>query len=122
MGRYIPYTSYCQKDHRTSVSPCVLLPSFLPLLSLTHLLPLSLSRFFRWQKISDPESIAQILKQVYADHSTNVDDVFSRILEVTKHPAAAASFASIMCAPQGQLPFKEALSRYAPLYSHTLNN
>lgn len=66
---------------------------------------------FVWQKISDPRSIADILRQVYADHSTKVDKVFSRILETTEHPAAAASFASIMFAPQGQLSFREALSR-----------
>lgn len=66
---------------------------------------------FVWQKISDPESIAVILRQVYADHSTNVDNVFTRILEITQHPAAAASFASIMFAPRGELSFKEALSR-----------
>lgn len=64
-----------------------------------------------WQKISDPSSIAEILKQVYADHSTKVDKVFSHILETTQHPAAAASLASIMFAPQGQLSFGEALSR-----------
>ncbi|KAF6151096.1 hypothetical protein GIB67_042431 [Kingdonia uniflora] len=64
-----------------------------------------------WEKISDPESIAEVLKQVYADHSTNIDKVFSRILETTEHPAAAASFASIMFAPKGQLSFSEALSR-----------
>lgn len=66
---------------------------------------------FIWQKISDPRSIAEVLKQVYADHSTKVDEVFSRILETTEHPAAAASFASIMFAPQGQLSFRDALSR-----------
>lgn len=65
---------------------------------------------FFWQKISDPKSIAEILKQVYADHSTNIDKVFSRILEITQHPAAAASFASIMFAPQGQLSFRETLA------------
>ncbi|MQL85651.1 hypothetical protein Taro_018188 [Colocasia esculenta] len=64
-----------------------------------------------WQKISDPISIRDVLKQVYADHSTNVDKVFSSIVEVTQHPAAAASFASIMFAPQGQLSFDEAVSR-----------
>uniref|UniRef100_A0A2P2JBM4 AB hydrolase-1 domain-containing protein n=1 Tax=Rhizophora mucronata TaxID=61149 RepID=A0A2P2JBM4_RHIMU len=64
-----------------------------------------------WQRISNPGSIAEVLKQVYADHSTNVENVFSRILEITEHPAAAASFASIMFAPQGQLSFREALSR-----------
>lgn len=64
-----------------------------------------------WQKISDPASIAKILEQVYADHSTNVDDVFTRIVETTQHPAAAASFASIMFAPKAQFSFKEALSR-----------
>nr|VDD19174.1 unnamed protein product [Brassica oleracea] len=64
-----------------------------------------------WQKISDPESIAEILKQVYKDHSTDVDKVFSRIVEITQHPAAAASFASIMFAPGGLLSFSEALSR-----------
>ncbi|KAK4476631.1 hypothetical protein RD792_015791 [Penstemon davidsonii] len=64
-----------------------------------------------WQKISDPTSIAEILKQVYADHTTKVDQVFSRIIETTQHPAAAASFASIMFAPRGQLSFTEALSR-----------
>ncbi|XP_015571400.1 pheophytinase, chloroplastic isoform X2 [Ricinus communis] len=69
-----------------------------------------LTEFF-WQKISDPKSIAQVLKQVYADHSTNVDQVFSRILKITQHPAAAASFASIMFAPQGQLSFRECLMR-----------
>lgn len=70
---------------------------------------------FSWQKISDPNSIAEILKQVYVDHSTKVDNVFSRILETTQHPAAAASFASIMFAPQGQLSFWEALSRWVML-------
>ncbi|KAM1556058.1 hypothetical protein PS2_039470 [Malus domestica] len=64
-----------------------------------------------WQKISDPQSIAEVLKQVYADHSTNIDKVFSRILETSEHPAAAASLASIMLAPQGRLSFKEALAR-----------
>ncbi|XP_052171032.1 pheophytinase, chloroplastic [Diospyros lotus] len=64
-----------------------------------------------WQKIRDPGSIAEVLKQVYADYSTKVDKVFSRILETAEHPAAAASFASIMFAPQGQLSFREALSR-----------
>ncbi|XP_073041656.1 pheophytinase, chloroplastic-like [Primulina eburnea] len=64
-----------------------------------------------WQKISDPKSIAEILKQVYADHLTNVDDVFSRIIETTQHPAAAASFVSIMFAPQAKLSFKETLAR-----------
>ncbi|KAL2478336.1 Pheophytinase [Forsythia ovata] len=64
-----------------------------------------------WQKVSDPRSIEEILKQVYADHSTKVDGVFSRIIETTQHPAAAASFASIMFAPRGQLSFNEALSR-----------
>ncbi|CAL5405904.1 unnamed protein product [Camellia sinensis] len=58
---------------------------------------------FCWQKISDPGSIAEVLKQVYADHSTEVDKVFSRILETAQHPAAAASFVSIMFAPRGQL-------------------
>ncbi|KAJ6777592.1 PHEOPHYTINASE CHLOROPLASTIC [Salix koriyanagi] len=69
-----------------------------------------LTEFF-WQKISDPKSIAEILKQVYTDHSTNIDKVFSRIIEITQHPAAAASFASIMFAPQGQLSFRETLAR-----------
>nr|UZQ20143.1 pheophytinase [Poa pratensis] len=64
-----------------------------------------------WQKIRDPRSIQKILRQVYADHSTNVDKVFSRIIETTEHPAAAASFASIMFAPMGQISFQEALSR-----------
>lgn len=64
-----------------------------------------------WQKISDPGSIAEILKQVYADHSTEVDKVFSRIIETAQHPAAAASLASIIFAPRGQLSFEEALSR-----------
>ncbi|CAL5412378.1 unnamed protein product [Camellia sinensis] len=62
-----------------------------------------------WQKISDPGSIAEVLKQVYADHSTEVDKVFSRILETAQHPAAAASFVSIMCAPRAQLSLWEAL-------------
>ncbi|PIN11073.1 putative hydrolase/acyltransferase (alpha/beta hydrolase superfamily) [Handroanthus impetiginosus] len=64
-----------------------------------------------WQKISDPRSITEILKQVYVDHSTKVDKVFSRIIETTQHPAAAASFASIIFAPQGQLSFRESLTR-----------
>lgn len=64
-----------------------------------------------WEKVRDPRTIGEILKQVYADHSTNVDKVFSRILEVTEHPAALASFASIMLAPQGEVSFGEALSR-----------
>ena len=49
---------------------------------------------------------------MYKDHSTDVDKVFSRIVEITQHPAAAASFASIMFAPGGELSFSEALSRY----------
>jgi len=79
----------------------------------TFPLPEGVRKFigFLWQKMSDPKSIAEILKQVYADHSTNVDKVFSRIIEITQHPAAAASFTSIMFAPQGQLSFSEALSR-----------
>lgn len=79
----------------------------------TFPLPTSVRNIVRllWQKISDPESIAKILKQVYADHSINVDEVFSNIIETTKHPAAAASLASIMFAPGSQLSFKEALSR-----------
>ncbi|XP_010694677.2 pheophytinase, chloroplastic [Beta vulgaris subsp. vulgaris] len=64
-----------------------------------------------WQKMSDPETIAELLRQVYADHSTDVDKVFSQIVETTEHPAAAAAFASIMCAPTGQLSFDESLSR-----------
>ncbi|CAL5352919.1 unnamed protein product [Camellia sinensis] len=56
-------------------------------------------------KISDPGSIAEVLEQVYADHSKEVDKVFSRILETAQHPAAAASFVSIMFAPRGQLSF-----------------
>ncbi|KZV31980.1 pheophytinase, chloroplastic [Dorcoceras hygrometricum] len=64
-----------------------------------------------WRKISDPKSIADILKQVYADHSTDVDDVFTNIVQTTQHPAAAASLASILCAPQAQLSFRETLSR-----------
>ncbi|KAK1293394.1 hypothetical protein QJS10_CPB17g01749 [Acorus calamus] len=64
-----------------------------------------------WEKISDPESIYEVLKQVYADHSTKVDKVFTRIIEITQHPAAAASFASIMFAPRAQLSFEETLSR-----------
>lgn len=73
--------------------------------------------------MSDPETIAELLRQVYADHSTDVDKVFSQIVETTEHPAAAAAFASIMCAPTGQLSFDESLSRYvhttgASLYLH----
>lgn len=70
------------------------------------------SLWFRWQKISAPSSILELLKQVYVDPSTKVDKVFSRIVETTQHPAAAASFASIMFAPKGQLSFQEALSGY----------
>ncbi|XP_061344889.1 pheophytinase, chloroplastic-like [Gastrolobium bilobum] len=79
----------------------------------TFPLPSSIKRLTEllWEKISDPKSIAQVLNQVYADHSTNVDNVFSRIVETTRHPAAAASFASIMFAPQGELSFSETLSR-----------
>ncbi|KAL1324701.1 hypothetical protein HN51_034857 [Arachis hypogaea] len=79
----------------------------------TFPLPSSIRRFTElvWEKISDPASIAQVLNQVYADHSTNVDNVFSRIIETTRHPAAAASFASIMFAPQAEISFAEALSR-----------
>ncbi|XP_009764564.1 pheophytinase, chloroplastic isoform X1 [Nicotiana tabacum] len=63
-----------------------------------------------WEKISGPEFIAKVLKQVYADNTTKFDKVFTRILETTKHPAAAAVFASIMFAPRGQVSFEEALS------------
>lgn len=66
-----------------------------------------------WQKISDPKSIRDILKQVYTDHSVKIDKVFSQIMEVTEHPAAAAAFASIMFAPRGQLSFQESLTRCA---------
>ncbi|KAL7126177.1 hypothetical protein ABFS83_14G168000 [Erythranthe nasuta] len=64
-----------------------------------------------WEKISDPRTIAEILKQVYADYSTKGDEVFSRIVKTTQHPAAAASFASIIFAPKGQLSFDESLTR-----------
>ncbi|KAH1229356.1 Pheophytinase, chloroplastic [Glycine max] len=53
------------------------------------------------RRLSEPRylsPIAEVLSQVYADHSTNVDNVFSRIVETTRHPAAAVSFASIMFA------------------------
>ncbi|KAM3270252.1 hypothetical protein P3S67_029609 [Capsicum chacoense] len=69
-----------------------------------------ISYVFGWQKISDPETIAKVLKQVYADSTKKVDEFFAWILETTKHPATVATFASIMFAPQGQLSFKEALS------------
>ncbi|GMQ00183.1 hypothetical protein CsSME_00047382 [Camellia sinensis var. sinensis] len=52
-----------------------------------------------WQKISDPGSIAEVLEQVYADHSKEVDKVFSRILETAQHPAAAASFCQVNDVP-----------------------
>ncbi|KAL8129194.1 hypothetical protein V2J09_018349 [Rumex salicifolius] len=64
-----------------------------------------------WQKISDPKSIIEVLNQVYADHSTNFDGVFSKILETAEHPAASAAFTSIMFAPKGELSFTESLSR-----------
>ncbi|GAB2288998.1 hypothetical protein Dimus_023301 [Dionaea muscipula] len=64
-----------------------------------------------WQKITRPNTLADVLRQVYADHTTNVDKVFSRILEVTEHPAAAAALASIMFAPRPLLSFSESLSR-----------
>ncbi|XAR63487.1 hypothetical protein NMG60_11023440 [Bertholletia excelsa] len=64
-----------------------------------------------WQRISNPGSIEQVLKQVYADQSTKFDKVYSNIVKTAQHPAAAASFASIMFAPRGQLSFREALSR-----------
>lgn len=57
----------------------------------------------------------QILNQVYADCSTEVDEVVSHIIKTTQHPAAAASFASIIFAPQGELSFKECLTRLVPL-------
>ncbi|KAK7404260.1 hypothetical protein VNO78_05007 [Psophocarpus tetragonolobus] len=66
---------------------------------------------FVWEKISDPASIAEVLNQVYAENSTNVESVFSQIIETTRHPAAAAAFASIMFAPQAELSFSEALCR-----------
>ncbi|KAG2678885.1 hypothetical protein I3760_11G024900 [Carya illinoinensis] len=67
----------------------------------TFPLPTSVRKLteFIWQKISDPGSIAEILKQVYADHSTKVDKVCCCII------------ASIMFAPRGQLSFREALTR-----------
>lgn len=84
--------------------------------NLENLMPvtfLNLGSYYhsRWQKISDPRSVTEILKQVYSDHTTEVDEVYSRIIETTQHPAAAASFASIIFAPQGQLTFKENLDR-----------
>lgn len=66
---------------------------------------------FRWEKISDPATIAEVLNQVYAEHSTNVDSAFSHIVETTRHPAAAAALASIMFAPKAELSFNESLSR-----------
>jgi hypothetical protein len=56
-------------------------------------------------------SIVEVVKQVFADHLTKVNKVFSCILETTQHLAAASSFDSIMFAPQGQLSFRDALSR-----------
>ncbi|KAH9315768.1 hypothetical protein KI387_024395, partial [Taxus chinensis] len=66
---------------------------------------------FIWSKIREPESIKNVLKQVYADHSAITDELLLRILEATEHPAAAASFASIIFAPKGELSFNEILSR-----------
>ncbi|XP_057524446.1 pheophytinase, chloroplastic [Amaranthus tricolor] len=79
----------------------------------TFPLPPNVTKFMDivWQKMSDPETIAELLRQVYADHTTDVNKVFSKIVEVTEHPAAAAAFASIMCAPTGQFSFNESLSR-----------
>lgn len=79
----------------------------------TFPLPSSMRKpiYFVWQKISEPKNIEEILKQVYADHSTKIDGVFSRIVEITQHPAAAAAFTSIMFAPRSQLSFEEALIR-----------
>ncbi|CAJ1934189.1 unnamed protein product [Sphenostylis stenocarpa] len=79
----------------------------------TFPLPASVRRLTElvWEKISDPASIAEILNQVYADHSRNVDNLISRIIETTRHPAAAAAFASIMFAPQAELSFNQSLSR-----------
>ncbi|KAG0480415.1 hypothetical protein HPP92_010988 [Vanilla planifolia] len=79
----------------------------------TFPLPLVVQKLteFLWQKISEPCNIEEILKQVYADHSTKVDTVFSRIIDISQHPAAAAAFASIMFAPRGELSFQEALTR-----------
>ncbi|MQL76694.1 hypothetical protein Taro_009090 [Colocasia esculenta] len=79
----------------------------------TFPLPASVRKLtgFVWRKISNPMSIQRILKQVYADHSIEIDRLVSTIMEVTRHPAAAASFASIMFAPRGQLSFQESLSR-----------
>lgn len=57
----------------------------------------------------------QILNQVYADCSTEVDEIVSHIIKTTQHPAAAASFASIIFTPQGELSFKECLTRLVPL-------
>ncbi|KAL8159022.1 hypothetical protein V2J09_000559 [Rumex salicifolius] len=48
-------------------------------------------KIYSWQKISDPRSIIEVLKQVYADHSTNFDGVFSKILETAEHPAASSA-------------------------------
>lgn len=66
---------------------------------------------FFWSKISQPEAIKNVLKQVYVDHSAMTDELLLRILEATEHPAAAASFASIIFAPQGELSFNETLLR-----------
>jgi len=68
-----------------------------------------------WLKISDPRSIAEVLKQVYADHTTNIDKVFSRILEATEHPAASAALASIMFSPKAQMSFAESLSMWVTI-------
>ncbi|CAN1822884.1 Pheophytinase, chloroplastic [Linum perenne] len=65
---------------------------------------------FLWSKISDRRSITEVLKQVYADQTTDVDKVISRVVEITEHPAAAASLTSIMFAPTARLSFTEALS------------
>jgi hypothetical protein len=62
-------------------------------------------------------SIVEVLKQVFADHLTKGNQVFSCILETTQHPAAASSFDSIMFAPHGQLSFRDALSRWIVLKS-----
>ena len=58
-----------------------------------------------------PETISAVLATVYADESAVGERLVTQIMDPAQHPLAAKAFASIMFAPQSELPFDEAVTR-----------
>eukprot|EP00879_Flechtneria_rotunda_P018963 GHRR01019907.1.p1 GENE.GHRR01019907.1~~GHRR01019907.1.p1 ORF type:complete len:440 (+),score=157.56 GHRR01019907.1:356-1675(+) len=62
-----------------------------------------------WDRIRQPESIRSLLQLVYANPAAVDDQLLTRILEATKHPAALDAFISILLSPRTELTFDEML-------------